>query len=120
MCEASRLEQVFVNLLANAVDAVEHVAAPVVEVRVVEWKEFVSIEVHDNGPGLSHAASAHLFEPFYTTKEQGVGLGLGLAISNDIVHRFGGTLRAETSQRLGGAAFIVGLRAAHAEESVCA
>jgi two-component system C4-dicarboxylate transport sensor histidine kinase DctB len=120
MCEASRLEQVLVNLLSNAVDAVEHVAEPVVEVRVVEWNEFVSIEVHDNGPGLSDAASAHLFEPFFTTKEQGVGLGLGLAISNDIVHRFGGTLRAETSQRLGGAAFIVRLRAALAEESVCA
>jgi two-component system C4-dicarboxylate transport sensor histidine kinase DctB len=120
MCEASRLEQVLVNLLANAVDAVEHVQDPVVEVRVGEWKDFLSIEVHDNGAGLSHAASAHLFEPFYTTKQQGVGLGLGLAISNDIVHRFGGTLRAETSQRLGGAAFIVRLRAAPAEEFICA
>jgi C4-dicarboxylate-specific signal transduction histidine kinase len=111
LCEASRLEQVVVNLLANAVDAVEQAADPAIEVVVEQRGEFVEIEVHDNGGGLSDAARGHLFEPFYTTKEQGVGLGLGLAISNDIVHRFGGTLRAEASSRLVGAAFIVSLRA---------
>jgi two-component system C4-dicarboxylate transport sensor histidine kinase DctB len=120
LCEASRLEQVIVNLLSNAVDAVEHVADPLVEVLVAQCDEFVCVEVHDNGPGLSEAANAHLFEPFYTTKQQGVGLGLGLAISNDIVRRFGGTLRAETSLRLGGAVFIVRLRAATIEEVLCA
>ena len=111
LCEASRLEQVVVNLLANAVDAVENAADPAIEVVVEQRGELVEIEVHDNGGGLSDAARVHLFEPFYTTKEQGVGLGLGLAISNDIVGRFGGTLRAEASARLGGAAFIVCLLA---------
>ena len=111
LCDASGLEQVVVNLLANAVDAVEQEDDPSIEVIVEQRGEAVEIEVHDNGVGLSDAARCHLFEPFYTTKEQGVGLGLGLAISNDIVRRFGGTLRAETSSRLAGAAFVVSLRA---------
>lgn len=120
LCEASRLEQVVVNLLANAVDAVEPAANPAIEVVVEQRGEFVEIEVHDNGGGLSDAARGHLFEPFYTTKGQGVGLGLGLAISNDIVRRFGGTLRAEASSRLGGAAFIVSLRAVTRQEAAYA
>jgi two-component system C4-dicarboxylate transport sensor histidine kinase DctB len=111
LCEASRLEQVVVNLLANAVDAVEQAADPAIEIVIEQRGEFVEIEVHDNGRGLSDAARSHLFEPFFTTKKQGVGLGLGLAISNDIVRRFGGTLRAEASSRLLGAVFIVSLRA---------
>jgi C4-dicarboxylate-specific signal transduction histidine kinase len=119
MCEANRLEQVIVNLLSNAVDAVEQVADPAIEIVVGRQGESVVIEIHDNGDGLSAAASAHLFEPFYTTKQQGIGLGLGLAISNDIVHRFGGTLCAEKSLRLGGAAFVLKLRAAILEEIAC-
>lgn len=116
-CEASLLEQVVVNLLANALDAVEQAAGPAIEVVVEQRGDWVEIEVHDNGDGLSDAARDHLFEPFYTTKQQGVGLGLGLAISNDIVCRFGGTLRAEASSRLRGAAFIVRLRAAVPHEA---
>jgi len=117
LCEASGLEQVVVNLLANAVDAVEDEADPTIEVVVGQRAESVEIEVHDNGVGLSDAARRHLFEPFYTTKKQGLGLGLGLAISNDIVRRFGGTLRAEASSRLAGAAFIVSLRAVVVRET---
>jgi len=117
LCEASQLEQVIVNLLANAVDAVERQADPAIEVIVEQRGALVEIEVHDNGGGLSDTARGHLFEPFYTTKEQGVGLGLGLAISNDIVCRFGGTLRAEASSRLVGAVFIVSLRAVVLEEA---
>jgi two-component system, NtrC family, C4-dicarboxylate transport sensor histidine kinase DctB len=120
LCEASGLEQVIVNLLANAADAVAEAAEPAIEVVAEQRGGWVAIEVHDNGVGLSDAVRGHLFEPFFTTKEQGVGLGLGLAISNDIVRRFGGTLRAEASARLGGAAFIVGLRAVTLAEAAYA
>ena len=115
-CEANRLEQVIVNLLTNAVDAVEHVTEGAIEVVLGKQDDLAYIEVHDNGDGLSDRAIVHLFEPFFTTKQQGNGLGLGLAISNDIVRRFGGTLTAGKSPRLGGAVFIVKLRAAALDE----
>jgi two-component system C4-dicarboxylate transport sensor histidine kinase DctB len=116
MCDANRLEQVLLNLLSNAVDAVADGAAPNVLVSARPAPgELVCIEVHDNGPGVSDAALSHLFEPFFSTKDQGVGLGLGLAISADIVRDLGGSLRAGTSDALGGAVFTVTLKAVVAE-----
>lgn len=118
VCNGNRLEQVLVNLVSNAADAVAQVEGAKVEVLMHQSGEVVAIEVHDNGPGLGELADGHLFEPFFTTKDQGVGLGLGLAISNDIVRHFGGTLRAERSKRLGGALFVVELRAAEEHEEL--
>ena len=120
LCEANRLEQVILNLLSNAVDAVDQEPVPAIEVVVHHVDGTVIIEVHDNGKGLTEAARDHMFEPFFTTKQQGIGLGLGLAISNDIVRHFGGTLSAERSQTLGGAKFVVRLRSAARQEVVCA
>jgi len=118
ICNANRLEQVLVNLVSNAADAVAHLPDARVEVLLHHVGDTVRVEVHDNGPGIGELADGHLFEPFFTTKEQGVGLGLGLAISNDIVRHFGGTLRAEQSQRLGGALFAVELKAAEEHEEL--
>jgi two-component system C4-dicarboxylate transport sensor histidine kinase DctB len=118
MCNANRLEQVLVNLISNAADAVEHSGDGVVEVMLGSDDGSVFVEVHDNGPGLDAAATAHLFEPFFTTKAQGVGLGLGLAISSDIVRHFGGSLSADRSERLGGARFVVRLRLAQHHETL--
>jgi two-component system C4-dicarboxylate transport sensor histidine kinase DctB len=109
-CDANRLEQVFVNLVSNAADAVEHLDAGVVEVALHSDAENAYVEVHDNGGGIDDEVAPHLFEPFYSTKEHGAGLGLGLAISNDIVRHFGGTLQADRSARLGGAVFTVQLK----------
>jgi len=118
MCNANRLEQVLVNLISNAADAVEHAEQGIVEVVLRHDEGSAFVEVHDNGPGLGAAATAHLFEPFFTTKEQGVGLGLGLAISSDIVRHFGGSLSADRSERLGGARFVVQLRLARHHETI--
>jgi two-component system C4-dicarboxylate transport sensor histidine kinase DctB len=118
MCNANRLEQVLVNLISNAADAVEHVDNAVVDVVLRQSDDSVFIEVHDNGSGVDEVVAGHLFEPFFTTKEQGVGLGLGLAISNDIVRHFGGRLHAERSSRLGGALFVVQLRLATQHEAI--
>ena len=95
--EANRLEQVLVNLLGNALDALQ--TAPTRELRVraraLDDGRRVLVQVQDSGGGVADAELARLFEPFFTTKPAGEGLGLGLVISAKIVHEFGGTLRAE-------------------------
>lgn len=93
--ELNRLEQVLLNLLGNALDAVA--GRPLRRVRVSARQQGarVHIEVDDSGPGLDDGQLARLFEPFFTTKPAGQGLGLGLVISAKIVREFGGTLRAE-------------------------
>jgi two-component system C4-dicarboxylate transport sensor histidine kinase DctB len=104
-----RLEQVFINLFQNALEAVEDRADGRVDVSVVANGEVV-IAVADNGPGLSPAILGSLFEPFNTSKEK--GLGLGLVIAKDIVSDYGGRLEVETGER--GACFKVHLRKAPA------
>jgi len=83
------LEQVFVNLLANARDASPE--GGVVSCRLERRGENVRVTVADRGPGLSNTAAQKAFQPFFTTKKSG-GTGLGLAISRDIVQRHGGTI----------------------------
>ena len=104
--EAVRLEQVLVNLMANALDAGQRG----VEIDLsIELKDgFVELKVADNGPGLSMQTRETLFQPFSTTKRD--GLGLGLVISRDIMADFGGELLAASPEQ--GAAFIMRLRPA--------
>ncbi|QGZ43342.1 sensor histidine kinase [Pseudoduganella flava] len=116
LCDSNRLEQVLLNLMSNALDALatlERGAPRALSVSVTEAAGAVRIRVGDNGPGLSNEARERLFQPFFTTKPQGEGLGLGLAISEQIVRDFGGSLRAEPSEA--GASFVIELRAASAE-----
>ncbi len=109
LAEAVRLEQVLVNLMQNALDA--RGQGLVLEIGVTITEAFVEIEVRDNGPGLSEAARLALFQPFSTTKRD--GLGLGLVISRDIVADFGGELVALSPEA--GASFLIRLRPAAAE-----
>lgn len=99
-----------VNLLQNALDAVRDVPGPRIVITVTAGPSAVTVTVADNGPGVSPETREHLFMPFTTTKE--VGLGLGLVISADIAREFGGSLRLETeaaSGGPGGAAFTLEL-----------
>ncbi|HEX3367441.1 sensor histidine kinase [Phenylobacterium sp.] len=107
--EPIRLEQVLVNLLQNAVEAVADHPSPIVELSVEATRREVRIRVRDNGPGLSPKARAGLFKPFNSTKA--AGMGLGLVISRDIVREFDGQLTAERSVGEG-ATFMVTLRRA--------
>lgn len=86
-----RLEQVLVNLLRNAFDASKNVADPQIGILVAGGDE-ASVLVRDNGAGIEDLET--LFEPFYTTKAPGDGVGLGLAISSGIVNELGGRLTA--------------------------
>ncbi|MDX3907320.1 MAG: ATP-binding protein [Pigmentiphaga sp.] len=116
-CDGNRLEQVLVNLLGNAIDAMMHSDDRQMEIQVRQFDDWVSIAVRDSGPGIPDELMHRLFEPFFTTKEPGAGLGLGLAISAGIVRDFGGILRAHNRPE-GGAAFVLQLRPAKLEETV--
>ncbi|WP_417772876.1 sensor histidine kinase [Stappia sp.] len=103
-----RLEQVILNLVANALDAVEGRADGVVVLSAQARDGQVVIEVRDNGPGIAEELLTSVFDPFFTTKDVGKGLGLGLSIAYKIVHDFSGTL-AVTAAEGGGALFTVRL-----------
>ncbi len=92
-CDGYRLEQVLLNLMANAADAMRGCERRLLTVSAFESGERVVVRVADSGPGIPPALSERLFEPFFTTKPPGEGLGLGLVISSHIVREFGGVLR---------------------------
>ena len=100
-----RLEQVIINLLRNALDATKGEDDPSVDV-LLTVGDTVRLSVRDNGPGIDDLDA--LFEPFYTTKQPGDGVGLGLAISSGIVNDLGGRLTAHNAPE-GGAVFEVQL-----------
>lgn len=109
VAEQVRLEQVLVNLLQNAIDALAGTAEPQITIAVQRQDACVAITVTDNGPGIAAADASRIFAAFYTTKES--GLGLGLSISRGIVQEFGGRLTCRAAPQ-GGASFIVELRMA--------
>ena len=88
------LQQVVINLVQNAVDAMAEVGAPRLEVSGRAAGGEAQVEFRDNGAGMSPEALERLFEPFYTTKPVGEGTGLGLSISYGVVRDHGGTLSA--------------------------
>jgi two-component system C4-dicarboxylate transport sensor histidine kinase DctB len=100
-----RIEQVVINLFRNALDATKDVAEPTIAVVLTQGSQAV-LTVRDNGHGIKDLVN--LFEPFYTTKAPGDGVGLGLAISSGIVNDHGGRLTARNAQG-GGAVFEMAL-----------
>lgn len=85
-----RLEQVIVNLMQNAIEALTDIQAPVISLSVHSLANDVTIRIADNGTGIDAAIASQLFTPFVTSKEN--GLGLGLVICRDIIAGFGGEL----------------------------
>ena len=105
--DAIQIQQVLVNLLRNALDAIELTKNEMAEKQVclslsAESQSFLGISVSDTGDGVDDTVQQELFEPFATTKES--GMGMGLAICNSIIRSHGGVLRVAPS-RLGGATF---------------
>jgi two-component system C4-dicarboxylate transport sensor histidine kinase DctB len=108
MGQAIQLEQVLVNLVRNALDAVADVDEPRICIHVRVSDETVSIVVVDNGHGIPADQIDRVFDPFFTTKPVGKGLGLGLSITYGIVHDFGGRIAA-ANRAQGGAELTVTL-----------
>jgi C4-dicarboxylate-specific signal transduction histidine kinase len=103
-----QLEQVFINLLANARDALEESPRKVIRISSVREGEWIRIAFADTGPGIRADVAPRIFDPFFTTKEVGAGTGLGLSITYSILKEYGGDIGVES--RLGeGARFVVEL-----------
>ncbi len=105
MCYPGKLNQVFMNILLNAIDAIKRKEGPSAaeEIRIKtslvdkEDKRFVTIEFIDTGPGIPEQIQNRIFEPFFTTKDVGEGTGLGLSISLGIIESHGGTIKVEST-----------------------
>lgn len=108
-----RLQQVLVNIMNNAIDAMEGSDPKRIDIDVVGGTDTVIIRVRDYGPGVPEEDLSQVFEAFFTTKKAGAGMGLGLSISYNIVEDFGGRLSAANHEG-GGGMFEVTLRRAAA------
>jgi two-component system NtrC family sensor kinase len=95
----SELQQVFLNLLTNAVDAIGKDGKIYLTSRRIDSE--VAVSVRDNGPGIPKEYQSRIFEPFFTTKQSGKGTGLGLSVTYTIVRNMGGTIALDSEEGKG-------------------
>ena len=108
VCHAGHVNQVFMNILTNAAQAISGEGQIWVKVAKDEGRDIVRVSVRDTGPGIAPDILEKIFDPFFTTKEVGEGTGLGLAISESIIRAHGGSISCESAPGKG-AEFIVAL-----------
>ncbi|MEM8901848.1 MAG: ATP-binding protein, partial [Bacteroidota bacterium] len=98
-CYPGKLNQVFMNILSNALDATEEKGDIFIQ---TGWKDkennLIQVTIRDTGYGMSPEVQEHLFEPFYTTKEVGKGTGLGMSIAYGIIQQHGGTIEVSSTE----------------------
>lgn len=105
---AIQLEQIFINLLTNARDAMVNVTDKIITITCRIKARMVDIVVNDTGPGIPEGLEQRIFDPFFTTKEVGAGTGLGLSITYGIIKEHEGTISVE-KQAGRGAVFLIQL-----------
>ncbi len=98
-CYPSQLNQVFMNILYNAIQAIE--GTGVITVSTSREDDWAVVEISDNGPGIPPEVQKHIFDPFFTTKKVGEGTGLGLSISYGIIKKHGGNISVESEMGRG-------------------
>ncbi|RMH44607.1 MAG: PAS domain-containing protein [Deltaproteobacteria bacterium] len=106
VCNAGHINQVFMNILTNAAQAIEGEGTIWVDIRLTEDRQHVQVTIRDSGPGIEPELLDRILDPFFTTKDVGEGTGLGLSISDNIVRAHGGQL-TYSSKRGEGATFSV-------------
>ncbi len=104
LTDASQLQQVILNILNNAIDAL--IRNGRIEIVTRADKKKVYVEFFDSGPGVTEEVMKHIFDPFFTTKAPGKGTGLGLSICYDIMQKLGGRIEVRNKQE-GGAVFTL-------------
>lgn len=92
-CNASEINQVLLNLIINAVHALDDTSGATISISTRLADEKVEIIIEDNGPGISSDVQQSVFEPFFTTKDVGKGTGMGLSISHGIISDHGGDIQ---------------------------
>jgi signal transduction histidine kinase len=98
-CFPGQLNQVFMNILSNAVQAIHEKGSVYIKTR--QRGEQVEVRIKDTGMGMPEDVRKHIFDPFFTTKDVGVGTGLGLSISYGIIEKHNGTIEVESSPGIG-------------------
>ncbi len=101
------LEQVFLNILSNALDAIADQSEKNISITAMRQGKKVKITVRDTGPGIVEQYLDDIFEPFFTQKQNGKGLGLGLSLSRSIINDFGGRIVGENSPERGAVFHII-------------
>ncbi len=101
LCYPGQLNQVWMNLLSNAAEAVLSRESPLVTITSVQEPDRVKVTISDNGTGIPPEVQSKIFEPFYTTKPVGQGTGLGLSICHSIIQRHGGEIWCESKPNQG-------------------
>ncbi len=117
-CDADQLQQVFVNLGMNAMDAMAHsggVLSVNAQSRFAGGRQEVRLSFEDDGPGVDEEFKDRVFDPFFTTKDPGKGTGMGLAVSQSIIRDHDGEITLEQGKR--GARFVVSLPMSHRREA---
>ena len=99
--DSSQLQQVFLNILNNAIDAIGKDGEIHLKTRQLAKNNEIGIEIGDNGPGIPKEMLNKIFDPFFTTKEVGKGTGLGLSISYSIVEKLGGRIMVASGEGQG-------------------
>jgi signal transduction histidine kinase len=100
-CAPSQIDQVFLNLIVNAAQAMPEGKMGLIDIRTDCDDKQVWIEVKDNGPGIPPEVIKKIFDPFFTTKDPGTGTGLGLSVSTNIIQQHGGTLDVDSTVGVG-------------------
>lgn len=108
--DMQQLNHVFMNIILNAAQAMEGKGTLAIKTALSPAENRVLIEIGDTGPGIPEDVIAHIFEPFYTTKEEGKGTGLGLSLVYSIIDEHGGRIAADNKAD-GGAVFLIDLPA---------
>ena len=114
MGNAIQLEQVFINLLTNARDAMVHSTRKIIAIECTKQGNIVDIHFSDTGPGIPVGLEQRIFDPFFTTKEVGAGTGLGLSITYGIIKEHQGAIVVENCSDEG-ALFLIQLPLEHDE-----
>lgn len=108
-----KIDIVFSNIIQNAIDALEKTDKPIIEILLTQNNTFAEISIKDNAGGVDENIMNNMFSPYFTTKEVGKGLGLGLAITYEIIQEYNGTITANNHNQ--GAIFVIRIPLADSE-----